>query len=110
MDYATWSFSKRNNNFILSYTECKDAHTGKNEQEIKSFIINSPIVYLQIKVDTTGTCRFMYSLDDIKYIDIGIPFKAREGRWIGAKTGLFATSNEETGIKGFARFEYFRIE
>lgn len=110
LDYSTWTLRKKGEQYELLYTQCKDADRGNDEQIIKIYKINRPEIFLQIKVDTTGNCNFLYSEDGKNFIDAGNSFKAREGKWIGAKVGLFAVSNEETGIKGFAKFDYFRIE
>jgi len=111
LDYATWTFRKKDENkYELLFTVCKDADRGNDEKILKTYDINKSDIYLQIKVDTTGYCKFLFSENGKNFIDDKNSFKAREGKWIGAKVGLFAVSNEETGIKGFARFEYFRIE
>ena len=49
-------------------------------------------IYLQVKIEKGGICHFYYSLDGKKYKAIGIPFTARQGKWIGAKVGLFSTT------------------
>lgn len=38
-------------------------------------------------------CRFAYSLDGRRFKDLGPVFTAREGQWIGAKAGFFATAD-----------------
>jgi hypothetical protein len=48
-------------------------------------------LYLRITVGRRGV-SFSYSKDGSRFTEIGEPFKAREGRWIGAKVGLFAVS------------------
>ena len=49
-------------------------------------------IYLQVKVTGGGICYFSYSLDGRKYTLAGVPFTARQGKWIGAKVGLFSTA------------------
>src|SRR5690606_38549344 len=44
--------------------------------------------------------RFSYSMDGKKFISLGQSFTAREGKWIGAKMGLFCSrpvSNNDGG-------------
>lgn len=66
--------------------------------------------WLRVEVKEGATCQFSYSENGEKYKSIGEPFKAREGRWIGAKVGLFTVASQETGLKGHADFDYFLIE
>ena len=40
---------------------------------------------------------------------IGEPFKAKEGKWIGAKVGLFSVSTQKANRGGYADIEYFKI-
>lgn len=49
-------------------------------------------IYLKVKVEKGGICSFSYSLDGKKYKSVGIFFTARQGKWIGAKVGLFSIS------------------
>ena len=44
------------------------------------------------------------------YIDVGEMFNTREGSSIGAKVGLFCTSEPGDGRGGYADFDWFRIE
>ena len=64
-------------------------------------------IYLRVKVGKNGVCHFHYSLDGKKYQPAGEPFTARQGKWIGAKVGLFSTASvgkTEVGLNaaGFA--------
>ena len=52
-------------------------------------------------------CQFAYSPDGNHYKQIGSPFEAREGKWVGAKVGLFARTSGAGN--GYADFEWFRI-
>ena len=49
-------------------------------------------VYLQVKVRKGAVCTFAYSLDGKKYTTVGEFFTARQGKWIGAKVGLFCVT------------------
>ncbi len=53
-----------------------------------------PYFTLHVKVKIYGDCmvRFSYSLDGKKYRQLGEEFKAKAGKWIGAKLGFFATA------------------
>jgi len=55
-------------------------------------------------------CKFSYSSDGKKFIDVGDSFQAEAGRWIGAKIGIFCTRETSTNDAGWADFDWFRIE
>ena len=44
------------------------------------------------------------------YTEIDQEFISREGRWIGAKVGLFSTAKEFTNNGGYSDIDWFRIE
>ncbi|MNU05878.1 hypothetical protein D3C72_2508490 [compost metagenome] len=54
-------------------------------------------------------CSFFYSLDDKNYQAVGNDFKAKEGKWIGAKVGLFALGEEIKNDSGNVEVDWFRI-
>ena len=49
-------------------------------------------VWLRVRILEGGVCRFSYSTDSRKFKVLGEDFKMKEGKWIGAKAGFFATS------------------
>ena len=55
-----------------------------------------------------GICYFSYSLDGRKYTSAGVPFTARQGKWIGAKVGLFSTAPYGKE-RGWVDADWFRI-
>jgi hypothetical protein len=65
-------------------------------------------VYLQVKVRKGAVCTFAYSLDGKKYTTVGESFTARQGKWIGAKVGLFCVTPNE-GNRGWADVDWFRM-
>ena len=66
-------------------------------------------IYLRVKVGKNGVCHFHYSLDGKKYQPVGEPFTARQGKWIGAKVGLFSTAPFGKD-RGWVDADWFRIE
>lgn len=60
--------------------------------------------------DGDGVCRFSYSLDGKSFKDSGTVFQAREGRWIGARTGLFCSSQDTGKDRGWIDIDWFSIE
>jgi beta-xylosidase len=54
-------------------------------------------------------CRFAYRVNGGAWTDVGAPFEAREGRWVGAKVGLFAVRADAASSGGHADFDWFRV-
>lgn len=109
-DYATLALSPANEGFELKLGVCVNAYYGYSQQEKQKVKLTSGNVYLRSSFTKDGMCQFAYSTNGSDFTNVGGPFKVREGRWIGAKVGLFAISTQETGIKGYADFDWFRIE
>lgn len=110
LDYASLTVSPAREVFNLTLATCKNAHRGMIEQKDKSVQLEGDEAWLRVSVDKSGNCTFSYSENGKEFQNIGKVFKAREGRWIGAKVGIFATSRDELGIKGYVDFDWFRIE
>ena len=120
-DYSYLSIRKEGDQFILQQAVCKDAEQ-QNPEQIKE-LANIPVkylkmpgvadnewqtVYLQVKVRKGAVCTFAYSLDGKKYTTVGEPFTARQGKWIGAKVGVFCVTPNE-GNRGWADVDWFRM-
>ena len=61
-------------------------------------------------LDQLVMVEFSYSLDGRKYYTLGEPFQAREGKWIGCKTGVFCTrpATEKTD-GGWTDVDFFHV-
>lgn len=79
-------------------------------------------VYMRVAVKNTprkgdvpdAVCTFSYSLDGKKWNKIstdgkGYEFKARPGRWIGAKAGLYCNRFHSKNDSGWMEADWFRI-
>lgn len=111
MSYAYISLVKKADGVYVSYSTCKDAIKGKAETTEKlAEKINSSTVYLKLIVTKTAICKFSYSLDGVVFKNIDEPFKAVEGRWVGAKMGMFCSTNALTNDSGFADVDWFRVD
>ncbi|KAF2333902.1 glycoside hydrolase 43 family protein [Flavobacterium nitrogenifigens] len=80
-----------------------------SETGTKPVLIENNTIYLRVQIKKDGMCSFFYSLDDKNYQSIGNEFKSREGRWIGAKVGLFALGEEIKNDSGNVEVDWFRI-
>jgi hypothetical protein len=108
LDYSYLCFKNDNGKLYLNQ---KTGTFGKtiSETETKPVLIESNTIYLRVKVKKGGICSFFYSLDDKKYQPIGTDCVSKEGKWIGAKLGLFALSGKITNDSGNTAVDWFRI-
>lgn len=118
LDYSTLSIEKSDGGYRVVRTLCAKADKGSTEETIASAQITGPPVFLKISVRPENEreviprvlCSFSYSVDGKRFTEIGKEFVAREGQWVGAKIGLMATAATGASKKGFAEFDWFRIE
>lgn len=123
-DYAALGVERQGNNFVLKQRICKDAEQGGAERvsriaelepSERQTIIYSPTtsreIYLRVQVAGEGMCTFAYSLDGKKFVSCGEKFKARQGKWIGAKVGMYCIEPyaEPAANRGWMDVDWFRI-
>lgn len=110
MDYATLTITNNAKGFVVQQTIAEKAISGKEEVVVEEQEINTDTVYFKVTVKgPDAMCSFSYSLNGSKYKTIGKPFKAREGKWIGAKIGLFSVSDAEAKRGGYADVSFFKV-
>jgi beta-xylosidase len=110
MDYATLSITKDKDGFIIRQTQALNAIDGEDEISITEERINSNEVLFRVEVHgPQAMCHFSFSENGKIFTNIGKPFKAELGKWIGAKIGLFCVSSSEGKRGGYADVEYFRV-
>jgi beta-xylosidase len=110
LDYAYVSVKKRSDGLYISQTTCKDADKQTVEKESPGVRINGDNFYLQVRVGEDALSRFSYSVDGKSFTPVGESFKARQGKWIGAKIGIFALGSGNASEMGYADFDWFRVE
>lgn len=110
LDYALLSFENTPNGFVLSQSECLNAEKGTKESVNASVTLKDATVYLRVKVAAGHKCVFSYSTDGKKYIPLGTEFKAKEGKWIGAKVGTFCSRPISNNDGGRVDLDWFRVE
>jgi beta-xylosidase len=108
LDYAYLALTRTAEGVELVQGRAANAHQGSAESTVR-VAAGSPL-YLRVTMGEGAVCRFSYSRDGVRYEQVGEPFQAREGRWIGAKAGLFATRPNASATGGYADFDFFRIE
>jgi beta-xylosidase len=109
-DYAYIGVKKTSGGVYVSEVICKEADHGRPEREYSPTPVNADTVYLRVNVSNGALCRFSYSTDGANFTNIGEPFAARQGRWIGAKVGLFALGSVPAREYGYADFDWFRFD
>lgn len=110
MDYSYLGITYKNGRMFISQTTAKDADKGKTEIESAPDELKNKTFYLRVKVEKGAMCKFGYSVDNKSFTSFGETFKAREGRWIGAKVGFFHTRPGKFNDAGTADIDWFRFE
>jgi beta-xylosidase len=110
LNYAHLSVTNKNGKLWVSQATAKDADKGTTEIETAPLELKEKTVYLRVKVEPNAMCQFSFSADGKNFQNIGTTFKAREGRWIGAKIGLFFIRGGKFNDAGSAEVDWFRIE
>jgi beta-xylosidase/lysophospholipase L1-like esterase len=109
-DYASLSIESTQNGFALSQNECKKAGEGGLEKSNASVEIKENTFYLRVQIQPDATCLFSYSTDGKKFQNIGRKSTFKEGKWIGAKVGLFCTRPISSNDGGRMVVDWFSID
>lgn len=121
-DYSWIGVEKQGEKFLLKQAICKDAEQGNLEQ-VSTLAVLEPSrkfeaglfpnyereIFIRVHVDKGAYCRFSYSLDGKKFTEAGTLFKARQGKWIGAKVGMFSVTPHGKE-RGWVDVDWFRVE
>ena len=116
-DYSWIGVEKQGEKFLLKQAVCKDAEQGSTlavlepsrKFEAGLFPNYEREIYIRVHVDKGAYCRFSYSLDGKKFTEAGTLFKARQGKWIGAKVGMFSVTPHGKE-RGWLDVDWFRVE
>ena len=109
LDYSYLKMKKLGNSYWLSQVTCLGADKKGIEKESQSIALQSNTCYLRVQIAAGGQCLFYYSEDNQKFLPIGTAFRAKEGKWIGAKIGFLALRNETTNDAGNVAIDWFRV-
>lgn len=121
-DYSWIGVEKQGEKFLLKQAICKDAEQGNLEQ-VSTLAVLEPSkkfeaglfpnfereIYIRVRVGKEAYCRFSYSLDGKKFTEVGTLFKARQGKWIGAKVGMFSVTPHGKE-RGWMDVDWFHVE
>lgn len=121
-DYCRLYLRHEGDNFILEQASCKDAEFGNKEKvsvlaSVKAEHLVMPgvddnlwkEVTLRVHVDKNAQCSFSYSWDGKKFKQCGETFVARQGKWVGARIGLFCATSQKSGNRGWSDVDWFRL-
>ena len=121
MDYAGLIVENTCDGLVLHQVVCRDADRGNTEKVVASVPLQRGDIYLRAKYTDKGLLQgnpldmkvmvqFSYSVDGTKFLPLGEPFQAREGKWIGAKTGVFCTRPSQEKVDGgWVDVDFFRV-
>nr|WP_243348132.1 glycoside hydrolase 43 family protein [Parabacteroides sp. FAFU027] len=109
-NYSHLSLVKKEKGYAIEQAVCIDAEKGNPEKIITSKGISVSKVYLRVQVKSGAMCSFFYSIDGKTFIPVCEPFKARQGKWIGAKVGMYCLSPLKSGPRGYADLDWFHVE
>ena len=122
LDYCRLNLRREGDAFVLEQAICKDAEQRNPEMKttIATFKAEHLVmpgvednvwkeIYLRVKVDKNAQCTFAYSEDGLHFKSGGKAFAARQGKWIGAKTGVFCLTPNATGNRGWSDVDWFRL-
>lgn len=110
LDYAALSVTRSSGVLVVAETICKAADRGTKESEVSRAPMSTDTVYLRAHIAAGAVVTFSYSSDGVKFAAIGEPFQAKQGKWIGAKIGIFASGTNGAHENGYADFDWFRVE
>ena len=109
-DYSTLSIIKTETGFALQQVICIDAEKLNPEKKIVQMEVPKNEIYLRVQMRCKGICTFSYSIDGKEYNSLNEKFTARQGKWIGVKVGLFSINPMQSGLRGHADVDWFRID
>ena len=109
-DYAYLAVRRTPDGYSMVQARATDASAGQPEEDIAVVTLGDrQSLLLRADVEDGGVVRFLFSLDGHSFDPIGEPFQASQGRWIGAKIGLFSILPTESSAGAYADFDYWRI-
>ncbi|KAA3437035.1 glycosyl hydrolase 43 family protein [Rufibacter hautae] len=109
MDYGYVSVVNKKDGMYLTYNTALKADKGTPEKEQILGKLTGNEVQFRVQVSKGAKCQFSYSEDGQTFKNVGTPFTAVPGKWIGAKVGLFALREDKTNDSGYADYDWFRV-
>lgn len=118
LDYSYIGIEKDSSGYKIYQAICLNADKNNIEKILEAVKIDLPNVYLRVDIYPQNEndiipkviCNFSFSEDGKIFKKIGQEFTAKEGKWIGAKIGLFSLAKTNVDKFGFTDFDWFRFQ
>lgn len=109
-DYSYLGVSFKDGKLYIAQATARDAERRLPEFENVPFLLSSKDFFLRVKMAKGAVASFSFSVDGKNFTNVGVPFKAREGKWIGAKIGFFFMRPTKFNDGGSADIDWIRFE
>lgn len=110
LDYAYLAATYQGGKLQLAQVVCPKADKGGIETASAPVAIpGGQPLYLRVAVRPGARCQFSYSLDGQQFTPLGAEFPAREGKWVGAKMGVFCLSPGPAATAGYADVDWWHV-
>ena len=110
LDYAYVGVRRGAAGWELVDGRTHDADRGTPDTVTVATSLGTGPAWLRVSVQEaardSARCTFAYSTDGTTFTTVGAPFMAREGKWVGAKVGLFAVGADSSA---YADVDWFRV-
>jgi beta-xylosidase len=110
LSYASLTVARTVDGLRLVNEVCRDADTRAPDCTETTASARPGRLFVRVTVESGAICHFSYSLDGGRFEAVGGPFIAREGRWIGARVGLFASGPGGARARGRLDVDWFRVQ
>ncbi len=110
LDYSYIGVSFKDGKLYVAQSNARDAEKRLPEYDNVPFLLTSKQFYLRAKVSKGAMYGFSFSIDGKAWTNVGVPFKAREGKWIGARIGFFFNRPGKFNDAGTADIDWIRFE
>ena len=110
IDYSYLCLERTASGLQIVRRTCRGAEGGNAEQVEATLDSDNALLEFRVQVSQGGMCSFAYRHGTEAWQEIGNTFKAREGKWIGAKVGLFCLAESQAQESGSADFDYIHFE
>jgi hypothetical protein len=109
LSYSALVLEHKEGKVYYSVLQNPDAENGGKHLKDPGIPAPSGELYLRVSVKENALCAFSISTDGENFTETGASFEASEGKWIGAKVGLYALGSKRTNDTGWVDVDWFRI-
>ncbi|RZL12936.1 MAG: glycosyl hydrolase 43 family protein [Hymenobacter sp.] len=111
LDYAALTLTRQpGGQLLLTQGVCKQADKGTPETAAATATVpaGQPL-YLRLTMHAGGRSQFSYSADGQQFTPLGPEFMAREGKWVGAKMGIFCLGAGAQANSGRVAIDWWHV-